>query len=56
MQNKSPKFEHDGKFVSVDFEMGRAWLADTPDEALNLSARENPFGVFYLLRLEHEPS
>jgi len=43
--------EHPGKFVAIDITTGEAWVADTPEAALEMAQRANANGFFHLIRV-----
>ncbi len=45
--------EHWGKFLAIDVTSEKAYLGDTPEEALLTARREAPKGVFHLIRVGH---
>lgn len=40
-----------GKFVTIDVMSGKAFIADTPEEAIMKAQTENPNGVFHLIKV-----
>lgn len=43
--------EHPGKYVAIDITTEKAWVADTPEEALTNAQKANPAGFFHLIRI-----
>ena len=43
--------EHPGKFAAIDITTEKAWVADTPEEALGIAQGQNPNGFFHLIRI-----
>ena len=40
-----------GKYVAIDITTGDAWIADSPEKALELAQTKNPNGFFHLIRV-----
>ncbi len=43
--------KYPGKFVAIDIESGKAWVADSPEEALGVAQGNEPRGFFHLIRV-----
>ncbi|MDX6444570.1 MAG: hypothetical protein QOH71_1644 [Blastocatellia bacterium] len=43
--------EHYGKFVAIDVMTDKAYVADSPEEAIELARKENPKGIFHLVKV-----
>ena len=43
--------EHPGKFVAIDITTGDAWVADTPEAALEMAQRAHVDGFFHLIKI-----
>lgn len=39
------------RFAAIDLQTESAWVADTAEQVLELAARQNPEGCFYLIEL-----
>lgn len=42
---------HAGKFVAIDIGTEKAFVADTPEAAVELLQKENPKGFFHLIKV-----
>lgn len=42
---------HPGKFVAIDLQTERAFIADSPEEAVGLLQRESPKSFFHLIKV-----
>ena len=42
--------EHYGKFVAVDVTTEQAYVADSPEGAIDLARKANPKGIFHLVK------
>ena len=42
---------HPGKYVAIDLGTEKAFVADTPEAAVELLQKENPKGFFHLVRI-----
>ena len=43
--------EHPGKYVAIDILSTKAYVANTPIEALELARKDSPKGLFHLIRV-----
>ena len=43
--------EHRGKFVAIDIKDGHATLGDSPEQTLEAAKRNNPSGLFHLIKV-----
>jgi hypothetical protein len=50
------KANHYGNFVSIDLMTGKAWLAGSVEQVLELSARDNPLGFFHVIQVSEKPA
>jgi hypothetical protein len=46
--------EHSGRFVAIEPDTGRYFLADTGTDALTAALAEMPDGLFYLARVGYQ--
>lgn len=46
--------KYQGKFVAIDISTEKAYLADTPEEALKKAQKDNPEGFCHLVRVGSE--
>lgn len=54
-QRMAPTYEQDyGKFLAIDVDTGKAYLANSPQEALKLAENDNPQGSFHLVKIGFE--
>lgn len=51
---KTYEKRHYGKYLAIDINEGKVYLADFPGEALNKADAANPKGVFHLMRIGFE--
>jgi len=42
---------HAGKYVAIDINSEKAFVADTPEAAVELLQKENPEGFFHLIKV-----
>lgn len=42
---------HAGKYVAIDINSEKAFVADTPEAAVELLQKENPTGFFHLIKV-----
>jgi hypothetical protein len=42
---------HAGKYVAIDINSEKAFVADTPEAAVELLQKENPKGFFHLIKV-----
>jgi hypothetical protein len=43
--------KHPGKFVAIDIETEKSYIADSPTEALELARKDSPKGLFHLIKV-----
>jgi len=43
--------QHLGKFVAIEIDSGEAFLADTPEEAIEAAQRARDRGLFHLIKV-----
>ena len=43
--------EYPGKYVAIDITTEKAWVANTPEEALGVAQGASPHGFFHLIRI-----
>ena len=43
--------EHYGKFVAIDVMTEKAHVGDSPEDAIELARKENPKGIFHLVKV-----
>ncbi len=43
--------EHEGRFLAIDVTLEEAFVADTPEGALEAAQRKNPQGFFHLVKI-----
>jgi hypothetical protein len=48
---RSYERKHRGKFVAVDIDSKRAFVGDSPEQALEKAQERNPSGCFHLIRV-----
>jgi hypothetical protein len=51
----APSYEREqGKYLAIDVDTGKAYLAASPQEALRLAENADPTGSFHLVRIGFE--
>jgi hypothetical protein len=43
--------ERPGKFVAIDVTKQKAYVADTPEEVLEIARTDSPVGIFHLIQV-----